>query len=210
MKTLRLVACLVSLFSAAGYSFGSVQTFDVDIAADSPFTGNTLRVFGTIDVDPETDIVSGSDLIFEHPDAPIFSIALPSTPSNVPPVGSFDWELSGDDLYISAGTIQDPYIWQADADDFLGAMDFTDSSENFGAPANSWSIVLFFVPPGDEPNNTPFGNDDYAVVFSADRDSDDAFLFGTISNSNIPEPTTAAIWCALLTLASICGSRGRP
>lgn len=172
-------------------SSASLMTFDVDLKAVGA-SGHTLRAFGTLMVDPDTDLISGSNLFFQHQDDT--PVALPSLPFlTVSAPANLDWGLSGGDLYVTRLTDINSFIEWSD----LGPSEF--NSLALGSGSNRHRLLH---------SDSGLVHVDEGVLKERGlADGPNGFLVGTAQDSNlVPEPSTFATWGGLLGLCIVGGA----
>jgi hypothetical protein len=96
------------LLLAASAAQGEVQTFYLDFSSDSgdyqyvSLTGHSLRVYGTLTIDPDLPIgssVQASELYLQHAGDPARLISGP--PIYYGSEAALEWNVVGDELYIN-------------------------------------------------------------------------------------------------------------
>ena len=102
IRCLRFPVYILAVMVIRLPASAALITVDVDFSGTDSLNGHTLRVFGTLSVDPITDMIGGSSLTMQHqadPIVPIQSFSGPGTPGV-----DLDWVLVGSSLYITRVT----------------------------------------------------------------------------------------------------------
>jgi PEP-CTERM motif len=151
----------------------AIMTFNVDLTGVASGSGHTLRVFGTITVDPALPVSAAattSNLFFQHQtDTPI---SLPSNPNLGAAMPSqLAWDIFGGNLYVTrTGTVNEYFGWKYS---FAPEIELL-----FGSGVNTHNI--FYVSSHTE---------ETILKPSGGPDGPNGFLVGTA----IPEPSSALL-----------------
>lgn len=172
---------LILCFTANSLQAAST-TFNVDLTGVASGSGHTLRVYGTITVDPALPVSSAattSSLFFQHEtDTPIpfpSNLNLGAAASNLLS-SQFEWDLFDGNLYVTrtgtgTGTFRDYFGWKYPGGDM-------DIELLFGSGPNAHSLYY---------NGT---HADLVILKpSGGPDGPNGFLVGTA----IPEPSSALL-----------------
>lgn len=190
---------LMFVFAASNIN-AAVQTFDVDLFGVDPGTGHESRVVGTITLDPTLpagSAIQSSLLEYQHEDdTPVSFSSLPNVSYGDDDFLGLEWNLVGNDLYITRVSNDDHFFSWTEEDIFSQGTAFL----SFGSGA--FDHVMGLANAAPHLGVIQIGTE--AVVLKPSSASDTGFLVGTAA---VPEP--AAVWGLAAIILTRCFSRHR-
>ena len=189
IRQLRLTSMVVILLLLPTLTArAAIMTFNVDFFGVGGARNHDLHVFGTITVDPTMPVAplaTSSNLWLQHEtDNPI---ALPSRPtSDAPVLSALEWNLSGNDLYISRTSTATEKL-RFDSFGVRGVDNFIGVGFSFGSGTRQHRI--------DFAHSGQLGVDGLILKDASGPDGPLGFFVGTAVS--IPEPTSAIFLAGL-------------